>query len=367
MTSDEIAAHAERRVPGFVAAGAPEPLSGGLLNEVWRIEGTPRALIVKHAPPFIASAPEVPLASERIAFEARALFDLAPGGRLAGVADDRARAPYPLDFDDVRHVLVMEDLGQAPDVFEAVRGGADAAALGSELGAFIGRLHGVSYGRDDLARGYSNRGIQRTRLDVQYRSVDAWLTAHGVGASEAAACAVRTRWLGERLLDPGMCLVMGDLWPPSVRVAAGAIRVIDWEFAHYGQPLQDIAHFAAHAFLHACEPASDAERTRLVALWRAFALAYEGCAGTVHERALAPDAWRDFATHAAAEILVRSVGPFARGWPAEGQARDRWMHGVVSTALRLLHGDSPRPDLAGWIDALTIARDERGDHDATQR
>ncbi|NJN64122.1 MAG: phosphotransferase, partial [Acidobacteria bacterium] len=133
------------------------------------------------------------------------------------------------------------------------RGGADAAALGSELGAFIGRLHGVSYGRDDLARDYSNRGIQRTRLDVQYRSVDAWLTAHGVGASEAAACAVRTRSLGERLLDPGMCLVMGDLWPPSVRVAAGAIRVIDWEFAHYGQPLQDIAHFAAHAFLHAAE------------------------------------------------------------------------------------------------------------------
>jgi hypothetical protein len=57
-------------MPEFAIDGEPKPLSGGLMNYVWRIEGKvgsfPDSLIAKWAPPFVASSPNVQLDPNRI-------------------------------------------------------------------------------------------------------------------------------------------------------------------------------------------------------------------------------------------------------------------------------------------------------------
>lgn len=81
MNQRDLLDHVAMRLPGFIPTGEAERLSGGLLNEVWRVRGQPksppRSLVAKHAPPHIASQPEVPLDPGHIAFEARALDALA--------------------------------------------------------------------------------------------------------------------------------------------------------------------------------------------------------------------------------------------------------------------------------------------------
>lgn len=352
MNTAEILDHLARRLPRFEPAGEPLPLAGGLLNEVWRVPGRQYGVVVKHAPPYIATAPHVTLDPARLAFEARALFDLAPGGRLAGVSEERARPPLPLDFDDGAHVMVMEDLGDTAELFDdAERDPAEAERRGAVLGRFIGRLHATTYGRDEFPRDYRNDGIQRTRLEVQYRPLAQWLRAAGFAARVADAAGARACALGERLLLPGSCLVMGDLWPPSVRVAGENLRIIDWEFTHYGQPLQDLAHLAAHAFLHAHHASSQARRAAVATLWRAFAQAYEADAGAVDAVLASASAARGFSTHVAAEILVRTAGPFAESYyDRELRRGEGWRRDAIERAVALLLDDGvPRP-LTEWVD-----------------
>lgn len=54
-----------QRLPEFHIQSNPQPLSGGLLNYVWRVAGdsksNPRSMIIKWSPPFIASMPGVEL------------------------------------------------------------------------------------------------------------------------------------------------------------------------------------------------------------------------------------------------------------------------------------------------------------------
>lgn len=351
MNAAEILDHLSRRLPRLELAGDPVPLPGGLLNEVWRVPARPHGVVVKHAPPHIATAPQVPLDPVRLAFEARALFDLAPGGRLAGVSEERVRPPLPIDFDGGAHVLVMEDLGETTALFDfAESEPAEAERRGAALGRFIGRLHATTCGREEFAREYRNDGIQRTRLEVQYRTLAEWLRAAGFAARVADAAGSRACALGERLLLPGSCLVMGDLWPPSVRVAGEKLRIIDWEFTHYGQPLQDLAHLAAHAFLHAHYAASPTGRGAVAALWRAFARAYEADAGAVDAVLSGTAAVRGFATHVAAEILVRTAGPFAESYLHRELSRDEGpRRDAIERAVALLLDDgAPRP-LTEWV------------------
>lgn len=352
MNAAGILEHLARRLPRLEPAGDPVPLAGGLLNEVWRVPARPHGVVIKHAPPHIATAPHVPLDPARLAFEARALFDLAPGGRLAGVSEERVRPPLPIDFDGGAHVLVMEDLGETTTLFDFTESDpAETERRGSALGRFIGRLHATTCGREEFAREYRNDGIQRTRLEVQYRPLAEWLRAAGFAARVADAAGSRACALGERLLLPGSCLVMGDLWPHSVRVVGEKLRIIDWEFTHYGQPLQDLAHLAAHALLHALRDRFLGRRSTVATTWRSFAQAYEADAGAINGVLAASPAARDFSAHVAAEMLVRTAGPFAESYLYRDFARDAGpRRDVIERAVALLLDDEvPRP-LTEWVD-----------------
>lgn len=316
MTPGELAAHLARRLPELGPAGPPQRLEGGLLNHLWRVPVGGATVIVKHAPPHIASAPEVPMNPSRIAFEARALAATAPGGRLGGLAGDAVRPPRLLDFDAGAAVAVLEDLGPLPHLGEELATGRRLDRFAEALGRFVGRLHGTTLGDRGLAADFDNRPVQRTRLQVQYRAVEGMLARAGV--ADGADLGARASDLGERLLGTGRCLQMGDLWPRSVLVAGDGLRMIDWEFAHFGRPAQDLGHLAAHLWMlgHRAGTAAAAEAAR--GAWTAFVVGYVDGAGDRARELLDEETRRDLDLHAGAEILVRTVGPFRAGFLYDG-------------------------------------------------
>jgi len=216
-------------------------------------------------------------------------------------------------------VLLMEDVGPHPTLGPWLRTGGSpqaGARVGQRLGQFIGRLHGATFDDAAIADDFNNQPVQETRFAVQYEAVETMLETAGV--SDAAALGARAIALGERLLVPGICLTMGDLWPPSVIVAEDGLRVIDWELAHFGNPAQDVAHFTAHAWMQA-HRAPEASVTRAARrMLAAFLETYRSVVKARADQLLSARVCRDCAIHFGAEILVRVVGSFQEGYLYEG-------------------------------------------------
>lgn len=288
-----------------------ERLTGGLLNHVFRVHlergGT---VVVKHAPPHLASRPEIPLSQDRARVEAEALSWLARGGPWG------VRTPQL--FARRGSTLVLEDLGPGRHLDAWLAEGGSPAVL-DQLGRFVRELHDAAEPPE-----LHNRVIQETRLAVQYEAVPGILAQAGV--RDASLLGGRVLELGRRLLERGPAFVMGDLWPPSVMVQdGGRLSVLDWELATLGRPCQDTGHLVAHLWL------GSVRLRHAAGLEGRFLGAYG---------ALSPDHRRDSATHFAAELLVRTRGPFQPDPPdsapvlaaslaaALAALRDDWLPGA---------------------------------------
>lgn len=291
MTPGEAAARAEALL-GRPMTGAVR-LTGGLLNHVFRVSGADgRSVVLKHAPPHVAAAPQIALDPRRAAVEALALAAVGPPVAPRLLAHEGA-------------TLVLEDLGPLPHLGDWLAGGGDPAVLDG-LGRWLRRLH------ESPVPAIDNRVVQQTRLAVQYEAVEGWLAAAGV--PEAAVLGGRAVALGRRWLERGPAFVMGDLWPPSVLVAAPSrVHLIDWELAVAGWPAQDLGHLVAHLALGAACDGLDP------GLGERFLAAY----GPLWERS-GDELW----VHAGAELLARSLGPFARPGLTE---RER--QGIIENAV----------------------------------
>lgn len=315
--AEQARSHLRARL-GWESLGA-KALSGGLLNHVFRVYLTDGgSVIVKHAPPYVASLPELPLDPGRSDFEARAL------AWVAQREDQSIRVPELLDHHG--HTLVMQDLGPCQDLGAVLRRG-EGLALLDTLGAWVAALH-----RDPEAPRHQNLPVQRTRLAVQYEGVGKLLAE--IGAPEAAAGGARALALGQRLLSPGGHFVMGDLWPASVLVdGQGQPWVIDWELSTWGRPAQDLGHLAAHLWMLS---ESGVAPKGLAPRFLQAAEAHGKGEYAEHRAVL---------THAACEVLARTVGAFAGSGAAAGFAVDSGrMLQAAQWAGRVLGGWTP----PGW-------------------
>ena len=192
--------------------------------------------------------------------------------------------------------------------------------MGEALGQFIGGLHARSFGDTTLAARFDNLDVQRTRLAVQYTPIAAW--AKAAGLPEADVIGANAVALGETLLKPGYCLIMGDLWPPSILADPSGLRLIDWEFCHFGRPAQDVAHLIAHLWMAAHRATTTAAEVRAQATSHAFLLAYRETLGVRRPLLLTRHMLRECALHFGAEIFARTVGPFQAGGRYEGLTLD---------------------------------------------
>ena len=93
LNADEVMAFVTHHLPDLLVSGVPRPLSGGLMNHVWHIPAEPHSVVVKHAPPHIASAPSIQLDDSRIIFEARALEAFDKDGAFSHLHTTSIRPP----------------------------------------------------------------------------------------------------------------------------------------------------------------------------------------------------------------------------------------------------------------------------------
>ena len=353
-TADDVRDHLAQRLPDWAAEGEPERLPEGRLNWVWRVTTDRGPVIVKVAPPFIAAHPDVALSPERVRFEAKALEALAPDGDLADVASDTARAPRLLDLDAERHALVVEDLGDLPHLGTWLYGTdkTSARAAGEALGQFIGRLHLMTLDDEAVAEAFDNEPAQQTRHAVQYQGTRPLLEK--LRLPDAASLADRAEELGERFLEAGRCLTMGDLWPLAVLVdeaeeESPRLGLIDWGLAHYGNPAQDLGHLAAHFWIHAQHAERAAQRNAVRAARQSFFEGYAQVAGERLPELIEGPVLRDAALHAACEVLVRSIGPLQEGSLYEGlPLTDAAVRKATRHAVALLR----RPGRAAFVAPL---------------
>lgn len=316
-TAEQLLNHVAQALPRFQPEGQPRALSGGNLNHVWRLAGHPKPLIIKQAPPYVAKQPDIPLDSSRLLIEAAALQTLAQGGALASVASDRARPPHPQHLDTQAPILIMEDLGDLPDLAEALRQPeSQPEQLGRDLGQFIGQLHSQSLNNPRLAQRFDNRAMQEGRDQVQYQQLGDLCRAAGL--ADAETMGARAFSLGRAFLQPGQCLTQGDLWPASILVDEGRLRLIDWELCHFGQAAQDLGHFGAHCWMQAHRAANPEQAQRWRQVWEAFVTTYRAQATLEEDSLLSEDNRRQSQWHAGAEIIMRCLGPFQAGYLYEG-------------------------------------------------
>ena len=316
-SAEQLLDYVAQALPRFQPQGQPLPLSGGNLNHVSRLAGRPKPLVIKQAPPYVAKQPDIPLDPSRLLIEAAALQTLAQGGPLAAVASDRARPPHPQHLDTQAHILIMEDLGELPDLAQALRQpDSQPEQLGRDLGQFIGQLHGLSLNDLHLAQRFDNRAMQESRNHVQYQQLGALCGATGLTGTDTMGA--RALSLGQAFLQPGQCLTQGDLWPASILVDDGRLRLIDWELCHFGQAAQDLGHFGAHCWMQAHRAPDLAQARRWRQVWEAFVTTYRAETTLESDSLLSEDNRRQSQWHAGAEIIMRCLGPFQAGYLYEG-------------------------------------------------
>jgi len=315
LSENAIPQFVKNRLPGFTPNGPPVLLTGGNLNFVWRLPGTPESVIIKHAPPYIASDPDIELSQDRIEFEATALQLFDVNGNYNSLATESIRPPKFYFFDSDYSVLVMEDLKEYNPSTDFNFDTEIAQTVGKSLGNFIGSLHKKTYGNKTAEKNFNNRWIQESRYEVQYKPAHKFADIPEISLSEKQEIARITEKLGKKLIEPGRCLIMGDLWPPSVLINSDhQIRLIDWEFTHFGRPLQDAAHFAAHCIMQQNVMLSKKKQSQWSELWRSFWSAYKEITTPEFTLFFDDDEIRDFHVHAGAEILIRVNGPFKKGY-----------------------------------------------------
>jgi 5-methylthioribose kinase len=211
-----------------------ESLTGGVSNDVFAVYGSGVDLVLKQALPKLRVEQEWLADPTRILVEADAL-------RIAGQHNAQA-VPAVVDVDVEALTLTV---ARAPrdwhnwkdDLLDGIIDVRVAAGLGSALA----RWHAETTNDTDIAGRFGKTHFDRLRIDPFYR----------VAAARNPELADRINGYGDALLSGGECLVHGDFSPKNVLAGDGSVWVLDWEVAHYGHPVFDLAFLNTHLLLKA--------------------------------------------------------------------------------------------------------------------
>jgi 5-methylthioribose kinase len=320
---------------GLAAAGdriEVEPAGDGNINWVRRatLDGAERrSYVLKQARPTLERFPQYQAPTERIVCEARYL-------EIARAFDADFVLPGVLAFDEPNRVLVLEDLGSAERLDAALARGADVRGALTRLAAFLGRVHRGTRGDAGLAARFANTAMQRLHGDHIFalpfgpndfalppRTAERAAALRGDDALREAAANAYARYL-----EPRGALVHGDVQAGNILLPAGAVKLLDAEIAHVGDPAFDLGMLLAHRLL----PAAAAGRSReaapdLAACWDAYRAAH-GEAGLA--------ALADALRYAGLELLRRTIGAARVAAVASDEAGLR----VIDAGLALVRAPS---------------------------
>jgi tRNA A-37 threonylcarbamoyl transferase component Bud32 len=215
-------------------------LAGGVSGQTVLVEMAAQRLVVKRALERLLVAGEWRAKPERAMTEARALDLL---HRLTP-----SHSPELLDADPATNTIVMSAapadwvpwksilLGVVP----AAR--ADILATAATLGQVLGTWHSSTWHDDTVAAEFCDyEAFEQLRISPFHRTV---ATRHPAVAGQVGACL-------DELLSSRDCLVHGDFSPKNVLVGRDGLMVIDFEVAHFGAAVFDLAFMQCHLVLKA--------------------------------------------------------------------------------------------------------------------
>lgn len=257
---------------GILGAGpaTARALGGGVSNVVLavtsvvpdRVTGAPVRLVVKQALPVLRVRDYWPAPRHRVLAEADALqwtHTLTP---------DRSPAVLDVDPDWMTVTMTAAETSWRDWKGELLTGSIDAG-MAWELGAWLAGWHSASLDRPSLPPRLFEGGdnFEVLRLGPYHETV-ARRRPEVAGAMLA---------LTERIRGTHLCLVHGDFSPKNVllappRTTDRGFWVIDFEVAHFGDPVFDLAFAVSHLLLKAAHRPNQADSydTALVALVGAY-------------------------------------------------------------------------------------------------
>ncbi len=302
-----------------------EAAGDGNINWVRRVRAADgRSWIVKQARGTLERFPEYSADPMRIVFEHRWFA-------VARPLDRDGVCPAIVDFDEVRCVLVLEDLGAAERLDQALLRGAPVDDALAALGRLLGALHAATAAAVPAAK-FPNDEMRQLHgahiFALPFAPNEFPLSPPLREAAEAvwrdAALRGIARAAHARYLEPRGALLHGDVQAGNVLLAPGGPKLLDAEIAHVGDPAFDVGTLIGHVLLAALgrdDPASAAPRA--AAVWRAY-----GGACPLPVRAAFPDVAR----YAGFEVMRRTIGA-AR---VAAVARDDAGRAAVALAARLI-------------------------------
>ncbi|ORX51263.1 kinase-like protein [Hesseltinella vesiculosa] len=263
-------------------------LTGGSANFVWRVElQTPlemldnqNVMIIKYAPPYIASWPEMKFDPNRMAYEVAVMKRAIDSDiSLAGIT-----VPKVYHFDKENKIMFMEYLDRSIDLKQFVFSldkplGSDlAGTIGSNLGKFIARLHlvGKDIDRPALFDGQVNNdpALVMSKFAV-YDQVNECLKKRDQDDNVVVTIKKAAEWASNELMTQPMTLCMGDYWTGNALIATDAkpdtcqLRIIDWELTRFAPPGFDLGQMLAESYcLHRYRQASDTLLTNFIASYQ---------------------------------------------------------------------------------------------------
>ena len=210
-----------------------ESLAGGVSNDVLVVRTAQSAFVVKRALPRLRVAEVWEASAERSYTEAAAL-------RWAhGVAPDAV--PGVVAVDRENNVLVIE-LAPASygDWKQQLLAGDVRPDVGTRLGALLAAWHVASASDPAVLADFDDQeAFGQLRVQPFY----------AIAAERNPAAAPVIAELVERMANTRVSIVHGDFSPKNVLaepLVGGGLWVIDWEVAHTGDPVFDVAFLLHH-------------------------------------------------------------------------------------------------------------------------
>jgi aminoglycoside phosphotransferase (APT) family kinase protein len=222
-------------------------LRGGVSNVVLAVDDGRRRVVVKQSLGRLRVRDEWHAPRERVIAEAAALE---AAGRLTP-----AQVPAVLHRDPDNNAIVIE---AAPVHWrdwktELLRVNV-SPSVGRQLGEVLGRWHRLTVGAELPTEVQGQSSFDALRLDPYYRTA----------ARRRPELSAQILTLAEELSARQLCLVHGDFSPKNVLVdplaESSSLWVIDFEVAHEGDPVFDLAFMASHLTLKAIHRPAWAQR-----------------------------------------------------------------------------------------------------------
>lgn len=221
-------------------------LGGGISNVVLAVDAGSSRLVVKQSLPKLRVADDWPAKRERITTEAEALR---LGGRIYPDSVPAVVASYRDAY-----VLVIQ---RAPDEWknfkEVLLVSEPLPWVAQRCGAILGAWHSHTWEDPDVERRFNDReAFDQLRVDPYHRTT----------ARRRPEIADAIGSYVDRMLENRRCLVHGDFSPKNVLFGNGGLWVVDFEVAHFGDPVFDLAFMINHLLLKSIHRPEIAEGCR---------------------------------------------------------------------------------------------------------